>query len=154
MVAYAPLNDEVDPGAVVHAARGWGATVYFPRGAADGLDFLAADQNELRPGRWGVPEPPPTALALAAAEEAVFLVPGLAFDVRGTRLGRGGGAYDRALARFSHALRIGVTRERRLVPQLPEERHDVPMHVVVTEGRLLLSGRRGNAPSPVKERRS
>ncbi len=67
-----------------------------------------------------------------------WLVPGLAFDHDGTRLGHGVGYYDRLLARRGpEATTIAVTLERRVVASLPREDHDVAMDLVVTEQRVL-----------------
>ena len=66
------------------------------------------------------------------------MVPGVAFDPRGVRLGRGAGCYDRALARHPTALRVGLAYEMQVVPSLPEATWDVPMDAVVTEARVLV----------------
>ena len=67
-----------------------------------------------------------------------FVVPGLAFDVAGLRLGRGGGYYDRLLARRrGDATTVGLVPDRLLVRALPREPHDIPMSHIVTERRLL-----------------
>jgi 5-formyltetrahydrofolate cyclo-ligase len=67
----------------------------------------------------------------------LFLVPGLAFDARGARLGRGAGSYDRALARHVNALRIGLAYEFQLVQRLPEAAWDIRMDAVATDARLV-----------------
>jgi 5-formyltetrahydrofolate cyclo-ligase len=68
----------------------------------------------------------------------VWLVPGLAFDVEGHRLGHGAGYYDRLLAQAaSKAGFFGVTTERRLFPGIPTDEFDVAMHAIVTERRLI-----------------
>src|SRR6185436_7896118 len=80
VVAYRPRDNEVDPGVAVAAAVAAGKPVYLP--AADGV-FRRSD-----PGGEQLP---------AGLAGVLFLIPGLAFDARGVRLGRGGGWYDRAL---------------------------------------------------------
>jgi 5-formyltetrahydrofolate cyclo-ligase len=69
--------------------------------------------------------------------DVCFLVPGLGFDQRGVRLGRGSGWYDRALARHPQGVRVGLAYEFQLVPSLPEATWDVRMNAVVTEARVL-----------------
>src|SRR5262249_62364793 len=87
----------------------------------------------------GLPPPPP-------GRDALFLVPGLGFDPGGTRLGRGGGHYDRALAHHPAALRIGLARETQILSSLPRDPWDQPMDAVVTERRILwATGRSGVA---------
>ena len=139
MVAYAPIENEVDPGALVAAAAAAGKPVYYPRRTSDGLEFLQSGPEGLAP-RWSaLPEPLDGApLSPAAGEGVVFLVPGIAFDPRGVRLGRGAGCYDRALARHPTALRVGLAYEMQVVPSLPEATWDVPMDAVVTEARVLV----------------
>ena len=85
----------------------------------------------------GFYEPPPGA-AVSPDEVDLFVVPGLAFDAARFRLGRGGGYYDRLLARARpDAARIGVVLERWLADALPREPHDVPMTALATEARWL-----------------
>ncbi len=67
-------------------------------------------------------------------------MPGVAFDVRGRRLGRGGGWYDRTLAPFDVAWRLGLAFDFQVVPALPAEPWDVGMHAIVTERRVLGTG--------------
>jgi 5-formyltetrahydrofolate cyclo-ligase len=72
----------------------------------------------------------------------LFVVPGLAFDSAGTRLGRGGGHYDRALATYPRGLRVALAAEAQLSPDLPSDTWDQPVDAVVTERRLLWSAAR------------
>lgn len=70
------------------------------------------------------------------------VVPGLAFDASGHRLGRGAGVYDRFLATLPpETLKLGVVPESRLVPSLPTDPHDVRMDAVVTQARVLRPSR-------------
>jgi len=138
LVAYAPVENEVDPGAVVAAALATGKSIYYPRRTAGDLEFLECGPTGLTPGSSAIPEPRGgRPLATAAGEGVVFLVPGVAFDSRGARLGRGAGCYDRGLARHPHATRVGLAYEMQLVPTLPEAAWDVRMDAVVTEARVL-----------------
>ena len=139
VVAYAPVENEVDPGTLVAAALAAGKPVYYPRRTSDGLEFLQSGQEGLAPGWSAIPEPVDgTPLPVATGEGVVFLVPGIAFDARGVRLGRGAGCYDRGLARPPHAVRIGLAYEMQVVPSLPEAAWDVRMDAVVTEARVLV----------------
>lgn len=68
----------------------------------------------------------------------IYLVPGLAFDLAGNRLGRGGGYYDMELAkRRPDSLTIGVTLESRIVTSIPAEPHDQPVSHIVTEAGVI-----------------
>ena len=68
----------------------------------------------------------------------MVVVPGVAFDAQGGRLGHGRGHFDRLLAR-SPALRVGLCSEARLVAAVPMEPHDVRMDVVATETRMIFA---------------
>lgn len=94
------------------------------------VDTLA----DWRPDRWGLLSPPVDHAAwledLAAID--LVLIPGLAFDAQGRRLGFGGGYYDRFLGRVG-AVKAGLTYGCLFLPEVPEEPHDVRMDLVVTE---------------------
>ncbi|AFZ67363.1 5-formyltetrahydrofolate cyclo-ligase [Deinococcus peraridilitoris] len=83
-------------------------------------------------GKLGILEPPPHAPQVPHQDIEAVLVPGLAFDVYGVRLGYGGGFYDRLLPALRVPL-IGVTGSALLLPELPGETHDVRMHFIATE---------------------
>ena len=90
---------------------------------------------------FGLREPPPPWLPPESiAEASVILVPALAVDHRGARLGRGAGFYDRALPLAAPSARlIAVVRDEELVDELPAEPHDVPMTHALTPGRGLVA---------------
>jgi len=90
---------------------------------------------------FGLREPPPPWLPPESiAEASLILVPALAVDRRGVRLGRGAGFYDRALALADPAARlVAVVRDEELVDELPAEPHDVPMTHALTPGRGLVA---------------
>jgi len=136
VVAYAAAANEIDPAPLVAAALAAGKAVYFPRRVADGLEFLRAAPDSLRPGSHGLLEPVDGEPLLGSAPGIVFIVPGLAFDERGARLGRGAGCFDRALPRFAGAARIGLAYEFQILPFLPEAPWDVRMDTVVTDARV------------------
>ena len=88
--------------------------------------------------RYGFDQPTAGAPVVPPEEIAAVIVPGLAFDRAGGRLGHGQGWYDRWLATLGdHVLRIGVVTTARLVPHVPTEDHDVPMTHVVTESETI-----------------
>ena len=100
------------------------------------LDWAVA--GDLRPGPHGLREPGGPRLGVdALATCDLVLVPALAVDRSGTRLGRGGGSYDRALAR-TDARTIALLYDGELVEQLPAEAHDIRVGAVVTPSTGLL----------------
>mgnify|MGYP003590435843 FL=1 len=108
--------------------------------------------QDLIPGYKGIPEPDPQlahARSLPANSLEVVIIPGAVFDRRGYRLGYGGGYYDRFLAlEAPQALRIGLAFDLQLVEHLPNEIHDIPMDILVTE-RQSLSWPRPVSVAPV-----
>lgn len=90
-----------------------------------------------RKGGFGILEPEQAPPA-SPSSLRVILVPGVAFDARGGRLGHGHGHFDRLLSQTG-ALLVGLCMEQRLVEAVPLEPHDIPMDAVVTEKRMLFA---------------
>jgi 5-formyltetrahydrofolate cyclo-ligase len=108
-------------------------------------DAVALQWGEYRPGelvtaRFGLLEPGrPYLPAATVAEAGIVIVPALAVDHRGARLGRGRGFYDRTLVlRDPHARLIAVVRDEELLDEVPHEPHDVPMTHALTPGHGLV----------------
>jgi 5-formyltetrahydrofolate cyclo-ligase len=135
VLLYAAASWEVPTGALCTALAERGVTLVFPRVIGSELGLFAADGlDDLVHGFQGIREPGPEAPAFATEEVDVFVVPGVLFDRRGHRLGRGGGHYDRLLSRCAEdACRVGLCYARRLVEDVPVSPWDVGVHVVVTE---------------------
>ncbi len=93
--------------------------------------------GELVPGPYGIPEPPRQNPVVPPEEADLILVPGLAFDRRGYRLGYGGGFYDRFLAGLS-APRVALAFSFQILPAVPHEAHDLRVDVIVTERDLIV----------------
>lgn len=151
VVAYAAMGGEVDPSLIVDAALARGCRTYFPRLAGDDLEFRQAVPAELVAGPRGFCEAASGA-PWTGDRPAVVIVPGVAFDLAGARLGRGGGHYDRALAQHPLVATIGVATELQVVDRLPEEPWDRRVDVVVTENRIIVP--RGCGPRVTKENQS
>ncbi|HEC09866.1 MAG TPA: 5-formyltetrahydrofolate cyclo-ligase [Acidimicrobiales bacterium] len=132
VVSYDALPGEVDPEPVL-VARGperWALTRTPPSG---GLTINLVTSG-LERHRFGFRQPVPTAPVVPDAEVGAILVPGLAFDRTGIRLGHGAGYYDRLLARFSGRVPlVGVGSWATIVERLPFEGHDVALTHLVTE---------------------
>ncbi|MBF6178462.1 5-formyltetrahydrofolate cyclo-ligase [Nocardia otitidiscaviarum] len=133
--AYVPVGTEPGSLALLDALRAGGARVLLPVTGPPGPltwgEYLGGDR--LRRARYGLLEPdgPPVPDALGLAE--LILIPALAVDRRGVRLGRGAGYYDRTLhAAHPTARLIAVVRDDELVDHLPEEPHDHRMGWALT----------------------
>lgn len=136
---YAALPGELPTEPLYRVALQAGSRILWPRIARTGhLEFAASQRREdLRPGRYGVPAPPPEVPAEALGGDVLILAPGLAFDRRGHRLGRGGGHYDRALAEAAGAVCLGVGFEFQVIEDVPLEEGDRLVDGLLTDQGLL-----------------
>lgn len=140
--AYYPLQGEVDIRPLLHEILTLGHTLFLPCYEKPRLIFRRAEALEtLVPGVLGIREPPTASSTLNDEIVALALIPGKAFDDRGTRLGRGNGGYDIWLEQEQRTGRIkrliGVAFECQIVPEVPHESHDMPMDDVCTARGLL-----------------
>lgn len=132
---YAAIADEVPLDLLAASSRERGARIAYPVQSGVGLELaLVSNPESLCAGPSGVREPDRDALRIGVDEVDAFLVPGLLFDRACRRLGRGGGHYDRLLARAREdATLIGICYADRVVEELPEDPWDVPVDWVVTD---------------------
>lgn len=133
---YAAKGSEVDPAAIDAAARAAGLVVVYPRVVDHDrvLAFHRATLEELVVGRFGLREPAADARAVAIEDVAAFVIPGLAFDRGGGRIGWGHGHYDATLALARpEALRIGLAFDCQIVGAVPRDAHDALLHVIISE---------------------
>lgn len=98
----------------------------------------------LAPGTWGIEEPVPQHCLPAALDDLdIILVPGVAFDGHGRRIGYGGGFYDRLLSEASQDLRenaIALAFEEQIWQEVPAGEADFRVPIIVTERRVILTG--------------
>jgi 5-formyltetrahydrofolate cyclo-ligase len=137
---HAALGAEVGTDEIARRAAAAGKRIAWPRLAAGGraMEFAACGAAELVPGPSRALEPPASAPALPPEAIDLAVVPGVAFDDRGGRLGRGRGHYDATLALLRPgAARVGIAFDVQVVPAVPGEPHDVALDAVVTEKRVV-----------------
>lgn len=108
---------------------------FLPRVNGVNLDIIPYDESRLELGSFHIEEPTGDACA-DPAELELIVVPAVAFDRSGNRLGRGKGFYDRLL-KETCATKIGVGYEFQLLDSLPAEEHDVPMDYVITQRTVI-----------------
>lgn len=141
VAGYWPLGDEIDPVPLMAALADAGCVLALPvvLGRDLALEFRQWRPGDaLVPGPHGTRQPGPQAPVLVPRS---LLVPLLAFDARGFRLGYGGGYYDRTLAglRAKGSVRaIGLAYAAQLVAQLPTDPWDQPMDAILTETGLMM----------------
>ncbi len=108
---------------------------FLPRVNGVNLEILPYDELSLESGAFNIEEP--TGDDLANVEDIeLMVIPAVAFDRSGNRLGRGKGYYDRLL-NSSRALKVGVGYDFQLIDEIPCEPHDVPMDMVITQNSVI-----------------
>ena len=130
MLLYHSLPDEVDTHAFI---RRWSTRkhILLPVVKGDDLELRSyAGDDRLAEGAFHIDEPTGTAFTDYAAID-LAVIPGVAFDRRGNRLGRGKGYYDRLLPRIPAAYKLGLCFPFQLLDQIPAETHDIPMDEVL-----------------------
>ncbi len=105
--------------------------------------------EDLVESKHGIFEPSPNAKAVDLAHLTMVVVPGLAFDARGGRLGKGGGFYDRSLGQpgvgsgVGGVARIGVGLDEQMVEDVPQDSWDIALDALVTPSRTMVFARNG-----------
>jgi 5-formyltetrahydrofolate cyclo-ligase len=136
-MAYVAISPEPVLTQVLEETLQRGKTLLLPK-CEEGGTMTArkiSSLRQLQPGAFGILEPSLDAEVVPASEIDLILVPGLAFDGQGHRLGRGKGYYDRFLLTFCGKA-MGICSY--LVPRVPVEPHDCRMDAVVTEKTIIL----------------
>lgn len=150
VAAYVSVKGEPGTERILQETLSSGRELFLPRCRVQGeegwpgaMDFILCDSLEgLAPSGFGIPEPPllSDSRMLTAEElgrpDTLVIVPALAFDRRGFRIGYGGGYYDRLLERAS-CPSVGLTFHELLQLELPREPWDRPVQAVCTEEELL-----------------
>jgi len=129
--AYLPYNQEVRTWDIIRRAWSDGKKVAVPKVYGDTMKFLWLENfDEIAPGGWDIPEPTFDEPE-ADDENALILMPGLAFDPEGHRMGYGGGFYDRYLEKHTQHKLVALCYPFQMLPHLETEDHDVPVHMVI-----------------------
>jgi 5-formyltetrahydrofolate cyclo-ligase len=137
---YSPIQNEVETGEIRDHALVTGKRVFFPRlGRQNLLELVELKSvTELSVGRFGIPEPRGDRQASRQdQEELVVFVPGVAFDLRGNRLGRGQGWYDRLIKHLERATFVALAYDFQIVDEVPAEEWDQRVHYIITERRII-----------------
>lgn len=134
VLLYHPLPDEVDVRMLIQRAYDAGKCVLLPVVVGDDLELrLYQGPQSLAEGSYGILGPVGEAFRLGDYYRInLAIVPGMSFDSRGCRLGRGKGYYDRLLPRLTEAYLMGVCFPFQRRAQIPAEVHDVVMDEVVS----------------------
>jgi len=138
---YSPMENEVDTTAIAADALEQGKRLFYPKISDENepVFLQARSAHGFRPGRFGVLEPAGgTPMPGAALKKSVVFVPGVAFDRRGHRIGRGGGWYDRLLGQLARdAFVVGLAFDFQLVERLATDPWDQRVHCIITDKRVI-----------------
>jgi len=138
LATFVPMRSEVDVGAVAQDVRARGGRVALPRVAGSKLVLHEPPAGEplVRSG-FGVMEPPADAPVVDPSSVDLVLVPALAVDEGGHRIGYGRGFYDRLLPTLTGATSVAVVFDFQLVAEVPVQEADRPVDIVATDVRVL-----------------
>ena len=144
--SFVSFGNEVDTRELISRALAEQKIVYVPRVEKKNLEFYEIQNlSGLIPSKFGVPEPeinPELRFSLSSCEPmetALMIMPGLAFDLIGNRIGYGAGYYDSYLSRLpsSQFIKIAIAFDFQVIKQIPAEEYDVLMDAIITPTRII-----------------
>ncbi len=140
VMLYAPVRGELDVWPLADSALRAGKALSLPRFDAETNRYIACQvkdlATEVEPGRYGIGEPRPSCEPVALKQLDLILVPGVAFDLHGRRLGRGKGYYDQLLTAV-RGTTCGVAFDEQIVRAVPVEPHDSDVNCILTPTRWI-----------------
>lgn len=139
IMIYYSIRKEVQTEAIINYLLKTGKTVALPVCTRE-RDLRAAiinDLSQLQSAAFGLMEPGPEATTLDPKQLDLIVVPGVAFDEKGYRLGHGAGYYDRFLSKTTNSFKLGLAYDFQIVVKVPVENHDIGMNGILTPSRYL-----------------
>lgn len=135
ILVYNSLPDELSTREFINC---WSSqkTLFLPRVCGDDLELLPYEPNATQVGAFRIEEPIGNNVVRAEILDLI-IVPGVAFDRRGNRVGRGRGFYDRLL-RSVNAIKIGIGYDFQLFDEIDAELHDIPMDIIITPTETII----------------
>lgn len=140
VLAFVSMGTEVQTKDAVDAARREGKRVASTRMGEDRVHLEVREwtsDEELEDSGYAFLQPPLSAPIVPDEEVDLVIIPALAVDDRGHRIGYGKGYYDRLLPRLVNAARVVVAFDFELIAEVPTRESDEPAHIVVTDARVL-----------------
>ena len=144
---YISCRNELETSGIIQWCFRHGKRVAAPKVEGKDMDFYEIRSLEdCVTGAYGIREPEGGNPEKRIEEKGFMLVPGLAFDKKGNRLGYGGGFYDRYLAKHSGLQTAALGYHFQVIPEIPAETHDIKMDYIITDSTVSLSA--GTDPNP------
>lgn len=136
---YRAIDNEVETAGLISAAQQSGKVVVLPAVCDGGMQFRkVGSELPLEVGAFGIPEPSPDSPVVDIGSIDLVVVPGIAFDLEGRRIGYGKGYYDRVFHAWEGSGHLlGLCYDFQLVDRIISEPHDVEMDLILTEKRLI-----------------
>jgi 5-formyltetrahydrofolate cyclo-ligase len=143
VLLYVSGDNEVQTKNIIKRAHSYNKIVVLP--AFDPktfeMELMKVDKfaQELKPGPRGVPEPDAARSKIVPIDRIdITIIPGIAFDEKGGRIGTGRGYYDRLIPKLAITTRkVALTLEEQIIPQVPMESHDKHVDIIITEKRII-----------------
>ncbi len=151
LFTFVSFQTEVDTHQVIDRALNTGKKVYVPRAESGVMEFYElSDPGSLIPGKFGVPEPPANSAGRFILSQfagsghieagyAVMLLPGLAFDPAGNRIGYGAGYYDRYFSSHppGNFYKIALAYDFQIMESIPNDKYDVKADLIITPYQII-----------------
>lgn len=135
ILAYADYNHEVITRYIIEEAWKAGKEVAVPKVVGKDMVFYRlTDFSQLEPGYYGIPEP--ARGEIVEWEDALMVMPGVAFDIKNNRVGYGGGFYDRFLEKHPGIVRLAIAFDFQILDRVPTEPTDICPQIIVTESNV------------------
>ncbi|MBP3459396.1 MAG: 5-formyltetrahydrofolate cyclo-ligase [Lachnospiraceae bacterium] len=144
LLVYMYTGSEVRTDGIINCGFQRGKRVFVPRVSGREMEFYEIrDLKECIPGFMGILEPPEDAQPFVFGkkmkrEDTLMILPGLAFDEKGKRLGYGGGFYDRYLAKHPDCIKMGIAYDFQCREEVPTEETDICADIIITEKRVII----------------
>ena len=130
---YMPIRNEVDVTLLIPFAEKDGKGIWIPKVIGEEMIFNAYEEDKIEiSGSFKIREST-SEKVLVPDENTLIVMPGAVFDVKGNRIGYGGGYYDRYLEKHPMCSTLAVCYDLQVVKELPAEPHDIKPQMIVTE---------------------
>lgn len=143
VLGFAPASEEFNVEPLLDTLATRGATIALPRIVGPDeltLHLAGSGPSALEDGPFGIRQPAAGAPQAEATRIDLVIIPGVAFDPQGARIGFGAGYYDRLLPHLANAYWLALAYDFQVAESLPVESHDVAVHAIVTPERTLVVG--------------
>jgi 5-formyltetrahydrofolate cyclo-ligase len=137
---YSSIRSEVRTDFMIERAIKDGYKVFLPKTNIEIKELIplrVKNLKELERGAYNILEPKLSAEKIDVDMLEIIIVPGVAFDENCYRIGYGGGFYDRFLKKVKNAKKIGLAYELQIIPEIPKEKNDVKLDIIITEKRII-----------------